>query len=750
MKQMKKWLALVLALTLLLTLAACGGKEDGDTDTSADATTTAGDTDATTTATEAQTTTTTEGLLPEEERNGSKELPFEIGGALEFDAVVKAGGVTYYNVYRVDGTVLTLKSKNATVEYEGKTYEPKNGVISFPVSTPDMLTPVTLAIGNKGAADATFKVTFAYPAGTKMNPIALTAGELVTVLEKGDEDGLIYLYTATESGTLTLVDNTVTKKGVSYDIALFNLNTSANRTLGEDGVDKDGKKAVSVEMNKGDKVEVTIAALMNEKSEYPAATIKTTVGFTAGKVDVKPIDVQYTVTVQDNKGALLSGVKLEFTIGTAKVTATTDKNGVAMVTKPAADGLVTVTIPEGYSGNLIHPLSVTDPAITITLTKEETEVPVEPEVPDSTTLDYTVTVLDSDGKAATDVTVSILNGDTEVAKQTTDDKGIVTANLDRGSYTVKLSGNAEKYDEKAAVLTFAKPSLTLNLGRTPATSKNVIEPITDKRVKMWYVKEGASYVTLTSGQRNYFLFKPTREGTFRFSSSNSAARIGYYGDEFAIQRTSIAEVSNNACTVSIKKDMVGNVVCVIGLDATCDAAVLQVTRIGDPAWDISDVPAEEYKGNGDPVEITAPSGLVDVDIFSATTHHLVFNDKDGYYHLDSANGPVVYVRMNDAKLSFSEMFSTGQTGRKDMQAVFYNADGTFQKKEQYAPLMEKYFNMRDKTQNVYPLTEDLKYMIDNYGESNNLWNVGEPGYLFEEEEGVNPANAWLFLYCYKE
>ena len=56
----------------------------------------------------------------------------------------------------------------------------------------------------------------------------------------------------------------------------------------------------------------------------------------------------------------------------------------------------------------------------------------------------------------------------------------------------------------------------------------------------------------------------------------------------------------------------------------------------------------------------------------------------------------------------------------------------------------------DASQAVYPLTKDLKYMIETYGNAQNWWNVGEPGYLFEEDTDVNPASAWMFLYCYKK
>lgn len=747
MKQMKKWLALALALALLLTFTACGEEEGGDTDT----TPTGGESTTATTTTTAPTTGTTDGgLLPDDQRDGSKDLPFEIGGVLEFDAVVKAYSVTYYDVYRVNGTILTIKDKNVMVEYEGKTYDPKNGVVSFAVDSGDVLNPVKLAIGNTGDTDATFKVTFTYPEGTKMNPIKLKEGDLVTTLKAGNEQGLVYLYTATASGTLTIVDKAVTK-GVSYDVSLLNLNTSASRTLGEDGVEKEGKKTVSVEMNKGDKVEVTIAALPDDNNEYPAATIKTQVAFATGEVTVKPVDVTYSATVKDDKGAAMSGVKLSFNIGGKTATATTDKEGVATVSLPAADGVITVTIPEGYNGSFTYVVSVDKPSVTIVLEKEQPVTPptnpTDPEQPEVTTMDYTVTVLDAKGEPAADVVVRIFSGDREVAKQTTDKNGGVSAHLERGNYTVKLENNANPYDEKAAVLSVAKPDLTLSLGMALDTSKSlkVNDPLTDKNVKMYYLPEGATYVTLTSGSRNYFLFEPTRAGTFRFSSSNTAARIGHFGTDMFVYTTNVAEVSGNAFNISVNENELGNIF-VIALDATCDAAVVQITRIGDPAWSIENEPTVEYKGSGAPKPVTAPTGLTNLDIFSATQHHLVYSDKDGYYHLDSASGPVVYVQLDSSYVSIQSLL----TEFGNMTAYLYNADGTFKAKEQYAGLMQQYVENMDKNQKVYPLTKDLKYMIENFGNSQNWWNAGEPGYLFEEVEGVNADSAWMFLYCYKK
>lgn len=753
MKRMKQALALVLALALLMALVACGKEEKK------------GDSGKKTTTTNKPTTTTTttpgDELLPDDERDGSEELPFEIGGVLEFDAVVKAGGTTYYDVYRVGGTILTLESADATIEYEGKTYTPDEGVISFPVFTDDVLNPVKLAIGNTGSADATFKVTFAYPQGTLLNPYELTIGEVVTVIQEGNEQGVVYLYTATADGTFAVHDKSITKDD-GYDIEVYNLNSGANRTLNEDGVDN----VVSVTASKGDQIRVTYLALPDDQNQYPAITLKTVVGFKSGTVsDDTQKDVIYTVTVKDQDGKAMNGVKLLFAAADKKLSATTDAKGVAKAAFVEQTVSVTITLPDGYiADKFTYTVTAATPELTILLTKEQITPPTQPTTPTNpgtpttptqpevTTMDYTVTLLNGKGNPAGGLTVLFYAGDKQVAKQTGDKQGVAKVTLDRGTYTVKVEGSKLYYDQKAAVVSVNSPTLTLILAPAINTTKTyelvVTQPDeTDKTYQAPYIAEGAAYAPLVAGDRNYFMFEPTREGTYRFASSNSYAKIGHFGTDMFVYLENSATVSGNAFTISVREAELGNVY-VIGIDAAtnCSAAVVQVTRIGDPAWSIEDMPTTEYKGSGAPKPVTAPSGLTDLDIKSSTQHQLVFNEKDGYYHLDSATGPVVYVHLDSPRASIVGMlYEFG-----NMTAVLYNADGTFKAKEQYAVLMQQYVNNMDASQAVYPLTKDLKYMIETYGNAQNWWNAGEPGYLFAEDTDVNPASAWMFLYCYKK
>lgn len=742
MNTMKKVWAVMLAVALLLTLAACGNN-NGD-DSVKDSTTT--------TTTTTTTTATDDGLLPDDRRDGSKDLPFEVY-ELEFDAAVKAGGVTYYDVYRVGGTILTIESKDATVEYAGKTYAPENGVISVPVTTDDVRNPVKLAIGNTGATDATFKVTFAYPKGTLSNPYELGSvesnGKSLTVsVAEGNETGVVYSYTASADGTLMLTVYTDTVE-LPFDVEMYNLTSGANRTMGEDGE----KGNLDITVTKGDEVRITFSVLPNDKNEYPAMTIKGSVCFEEKAndniFDQPDRTVDYTVTIKDKDGKVMEGIQLTAFVGQITKAVTTDKNGVAKFVLPEGDVTVRITVPTGYVAEKnSYTMFAGTTSLTITLILED----VTPDDPTySDTMTYTVTLLDGSGNPLGGLPVTFYNGDKGVAKSVGNKQGVSQVTLEGGTYTVKVGGTALKYDEKAATVSVNKPDLTLVLAADIDTSASlpINDPLKDADVEMYYAPEGAVYVTLTAGERNYFLFEPTRSGTFRFDVSNPYAKLGHYGSDMFVYTENSAAMTGNTFTISVSEGQIGNIF-VIGIDAAtnCTAAVLRIIRIGAPAWDINEEPWVDYTGDT-PKSFTFNGGkLVNFDITAATDYTVVYNPNDGYYHKDSATGPVVYVRLGGKAPYVSIQSLLAEYG--NMGVVLYNPDGSFLRKEQYAILMQQYVDKMDPYQGIYPLTKDLEYMLSTYGDKQNWWNVGNPGYLFEEVAGVNPNNAWTFLFCYVE
>ena len=172
---------------------------------------------------------------------------------------------------KVNDTILTIKSNDAYVIYNGTTYKPKNGVVTVPGLYVDYINdPVQIAIGNSGSKDAKFAVSLSYPAGHRENPMTMKLGATTTESAAGNESGVSYTLTATKTGKLTISITSVSgknKAGVTI--------TKVVNGIPQQVETADGETTVSIDVKEGDKLTVVVAVLPNIKNKYPAATIKT-------------------------------------------------------------------------------------------------------------------------------------------------------------------------------------------------------------------------------------------------------------------------------------------------------------------------------------------------------------------------------------------------------------------------------------------------------------------------------------------
>lgn len=390
----------------------------------------------------------------------------------------------------------------------------------------------------------------------------------------------------------------------------------------------------------------------------------------------------------------------------------------------------------------------------------------------STQTTYQVSVKDASGKPYTaGVIVRFMQNGKQVAMQPVNGNGLAEKTLPNGTYTVELeftnAANAASYDEKNAVVSVDQPRLELVLMNTisgETTALFATSPVTGEgRDYLAYnVSTGDTSVPLEKGERSFFLFAPTEAGTYRFTTSHSNAVIGYYGAPHFVQPANVAQIKDNAFEVSVAQDMIGTngtgtTVLVIGIDSVEDlaACVLTIERVGDPAWDISREPWTEYKNVFTPVPFVVgeDASIQEFDLTASTdTYNLVFNEADGCYHLDSEDGPLVLIRLAEKSAymeSYMKMLETS-----GINAYFFDEDGNFVKKEDYSANILAYLECVDEATGLYPLTEDLKYILQSNGEHMGWWN--EDGYyLFLDDEGnkvpgINNEIAWLFMCCYDE
>lgn len=202
---------------------------------------------------------------------GTKEHPQEFAGVTEFEITVAPGEDYYCNVYRVSGMVLKVESESLKLTYGETVCRSEAGVVKLQMpATTEPSNPFTLCFTNTGAEEETYQVTFAYPEGARENPLALELGEMRVEVAEGNAQGVYLTYTAEQSGKLTLMG---LKKNSGYNVALYNLTATVQKTLEEDAVEAGGETVLFVPVAKGDEIQVLVASNADDEGNYSAASV---------------------------------------------------------------------------------------------------------------------------------------------------------------------------------------------------------------------------------------------------------------------------------------------------------------------------------------------------------------------------------------------------------------------------------------------------------------------------------------------
>lgn len=379
--------------------------------------------------------------------------------------------------------------------------------------------------------------------------------------------------------------------------------------------------------------------------------------------------------------------------------------------------------------------------------------------------EYKVTVKDALGNTyGKSIIVEFYSGDERVGMQVCDENGVAAKALESGTYSVKIKSTDNElsysYDENLEV-TADKKEVDVVISQN-ITSEAEILYVGGEEYDAYAVLAGCTDIELEKGERSYFLFAPSEAGSYEFSVvSDADTEIGYYGAPHFVQSVSVAEVIDGKFTVSVSESMIGTgntgtTVLVLGVDALEDAskAILCVNRIGDPEKTLADEPWTIYETTAELTPYTLPEGasLAEFDITGAG-YTLVYNETDGFYHLDTADGPLVVVYLTkNPPVAYVPCFKT-ILDRSGVVKYFFDENGEFVKKESYSESLMEYIAVADETEGVYPLTEDLKYIIQSRGEHEKWWDAESQNYIFKDSagnpiSGINEEIAWLFMCGY--
>lgn len=476
----------------------------------------------------------------------------------------------------------------------------------------------------------------------------------------------------------------------------------------------------------------TTEFILSEK--YPSVSLK------LDKIIVE--EQTYTVKVLDAEGNPIQGAFVSIGTGYAE----TDASGTAVIT--VAKGTYTASVSaDGYAFGEVQ-VSPENSSVEITLEAGE----------DTEKTAYTVTALDYYGNAVSGITLTFKQNGAVRGNAKTGANGEAVCELSAGTYTV---GVPTQYHTEEAfnVLTEDTTEITIQVvGRVTGEVQSVYDNDT------YVLKQGATYVDgLQSNTDNYFLFVPEVDGVYRFQGVMSDAVISYWGNNtnFLVNLTETTDYNSvtNSFTVNIKPGHLGSTY-VMGLTNDTDGVIV-IERIGDAILDVTDMEETPYEGKNtidNSFTLNIPSGkkLKYIDVFGDTV--TVHKGSDGYYHLNSASGPILYVNLGDSApyLAMSKcMGVTDEHAVYKLVYIYYDENGVAVKKESYNACMTEYVNARCEKTDVYPLTDDLIFMFQQSSIIKGWGNYDSYDYLFynssnEKIPGANEEIAWMYAVCYVE
>lgn len=485
-----------------------------------------------------------------------------------------------------------------------------------------------------------------------------------------------------------------------------------------------------------DQVAGTYTATIKVPRGYEARTtefcLTESIPSLAVKLDTVVVETEtYTVTVLTDLGEPIPGALVSI----ADTFGYTDETGKVSFTLPKDIYTVSVSA-EGYADTAA---SFFADATEMTITMEAGEGDIENGVT------YTVTVTDYFGNPQTGVTVSFLKNGTTVGMKTVDAAGIATKVLEAGTYTVSLAFASGAYYYESVTLTEETPAATVT-----AVARISGDYVDTYMGEMYSVSVGATYAELQSGVVNYFLFAPTQAGYYSFTTADPGDVISYWGGSlfYIADQTTSLDYANNTYHLNIKQEAVDNGLTYnIGVTGS-DGCILVIQRLGDPQTDFYDLPwsTEWMEGVELPssaYQVTETGNLTYLDVSKSYT--LVLGE-DGYYHVGSADGPILYLRLDEYApfISFEDLLANG-----GMKVYFFDEEGNFLKKEEYTDYMNACVTYMDDTHGMYPVTETMAYILQTYGSYVEWYDASSSSYLFGSIS-ANPDSAWLFACCYFE
>lgn len=683
---------------------------------------------------------------------------------------IPAEGTIFYNIYQADGTILTIEDENAYVIYDGKTYKSQNGLVTVDFQDVAAEGPISLQVGNASAGARSYSMKFAEPVGTASNPEVLTSiDEIKVSIAAGQQDGYYFRWTAEQDGILNLAIESITPADAQCDIILTKGEATVKASESLAGV-------ASMEVCAGDEVLIQVVA---EQTDMAVEVLLQGAFADALGSQDNPIPLSGADSVVAEVGAgemvYYSGFVYDMTMTAENASGASvvlegmtygaDSNGVLTVAFPAAQG-VDVSTPLVFS---LYNGSDADAVYTLNFS-----YPVGHSMnPAPLSLGENTAVLTGESDDGYwFIWTAVDNGELTVAMQEETNWSYTVSNITAGVYLDTQRSDADPLVSAAVLRVSAGDEIRVNVSTydpsdfasipagevtfTAAFSADQEYALCDEPLTVGDTVVTADGDAVTS----VFRFTAEQAGSYQITTDSNAAVLSYWGsDEAAMSNMTGAadyDADTNTLTLTVPEDAAGTAAYLIGITGAQEC-VVTVTK---ESVSLTDTQQRTFAGETEPEEIFKLTlgenqSLEYLDLTVESEYKLVLDEKTKFYHLDTLEGPLVYVNLGcgteESPAPYVSMYQLlGLDGNEPVNLFWQHTD------EQSGETVEEVFNTclaayvehADKTNGVYPLTEDLMYMLQGIGTQLGWWDTASVNYLFDKLEGtLNQDVAWMFACC---
>ncbi len=250
-----------------------------------------------------------------------------------------------------------------------------------------------------------------------------------------------------------------------------------------------------------------------------------------------------------------------------------------------------------------------------------------------------------------------------------------------------------------------------------------------------YLEVGTNeYETDNAYAYTAFHFSPSEVGKYTITCGEQPLGIASYNDMWVMIPPTADTINTDTLEWECKSVGQGIIIAVGSGDGLVSITVVheELVQKEEVQWTYyeNQVTPEAFTFSGDTSALKAVNtadNVVDEAVLGA----------DGYYHLNAANGPILYAKVKDPQMSLATVMEHG-----GLKNVVQDADNTVLSKTDYNEAVGEYIACADSKTSLYPLTVDLIEVFQRVGAYQGWYGTGFVGGDLED--------AWMFACYYNE